>query len=105
VSVPRSFRVRSSLWFIPVVCVMAGLLLSASTVAMDRALDFNVVPRLLTGGPDTALGVQTTIAVSMVSLAALVLTITMGVVQLAMGQFSPPYRADVPRRSSVVAAA
>ena len=43
----------------------------------------------MTGGPDAALGILTTIAASMVSLAALVLTITMVVVQLAMGQFSP----------------
>ena len=35
------------------------------------------------------MGILTTIAVSMVSLATLVLTITMVVVQLAMGQFSP----------------
>jgi uncharacterized membrane protein len=43
----------------------------------------------MTGGPNAALAILTTIAVSMVSLAALVLTITMVVVQLAMGQFSP----------------
>ncbi len=58
-------------------------------MAIDRALGFSVVPQWLTGGPDAALGILTTIAVSMVSLAALVLTITMVVVQLAMGQFSP----------------
>jgi uncharacterized membrane protein len=85
----RPSRVRSSLWFIPVICVLAGLVLSATTMAIDRALDFGVVPRWLTGGPDAALAILTTIAVSMVSLAALVLTITMVVVQLAMGQFSP----------------
>ena len=81
--------IRSSLWFIPVVCVFAGVVLSIGTMAIDRALDFSVVPQWLTGGPDAALGILTTIAVSMVSLAALVLTITMVVVQLAMGQFSP----------------
>jgi uncharacterized membrane protein len=63
--------------------------LSAATVAIDRLLDFEVIPRWMTGGPDAAMGILTTIAVSMVSLAALVLTITMVVVQLAMGQFSP----------------
>ena len=45
--------------------------------------------RRLVGGPDAAIAILTTIAASMVSLAALVLTITMVVVQLAMGQFSP----------------
>lgn len=63
--------------------------MSIGTLAVDRALGFDVVPRWLTGGPDAALGILTTIAVSMVSLATLVLTITMVVVQLAMGQFSP----------------
>ena len=44
---------------------------------------------MLVGRPTSANAILTTIAVSMVSLAALVLTITMVVVQLAMGQFSP----------------
>ena len=80
----------ASLWFIPVMCVLAGSLLSFVTIA-DRPRDseFDLIPRWLTGGPDAALGILTTVAASMVSLAALVLTITMVVVQLAMGQFSP----------------
>ena len=86
---PRSSRVWSSLWFIPVLCVLAGVLVSIGTIAVDRATGFELIPRWLTGGPDAAMGILTTIAVSMVSLATLVLTITMVVVQLAMGQFSP----------------
>jgi uncharacterized membrane protein len=68
---------------------LAGLVVSVATIAVDRALGFDIIPRWLTGGPDAAMGILTTIAVSMVSLATLVLTITMVVVQLAMGQFSP----------------
>ena len=79
----------SRLWVIPVLCVLAGIVLSLSTIAIDRAWDFELLPRWLTGGPDAAIAVLTTIAASMVSLATLVLTITMVVVQLAMGQFSP----------------
>ncbi len=82
-------KVRSSLWFLPVVCVLAGLALSALTIGIDRALDYHLVPQWATGGPDAAVAILSTIAASMVSLAALVLTITMVVVQLAMGQFSP----------------
>jgi uncharacterized membrane protein len=74
---------------LPVLCVLAGLLISLATVTLDRALGFQAIPRWLTGGPDAALEILATIAVSMVSLATLVLTITMVVVQLAMGQFSP----------------
>lgn len=79
----------SRLWVIPVACVLAGIVLSLATIAIDRAWDFELLPRWLTGGPDAAIAVLTTIAASMVSLATLVLTITMVVVQLAMGQFSP----------------
>jgi len=82
-------RVRSSLWFVPVLCVLGGIVLSIATIAVDRLLDFEAVPRSLTGGPDAATAILETIATSMLSLATLVLTITMVVVQLAMGQFSP----------------
>ena len=80
---------RGNLWFIPVTCVLAGVMVSIGTMWVDRAADFELVPRWMHGGPDAALGILTTIAISMVSLATLVLTITMVVVQLAMGQFSP----------------
>jgi uncharacterized membrane protein len=82
-------RVRTSLWFVPVLCVLAGVAVSVVTIAVDRAADYKLVPEQLTGGPDAAVQILSTIAASMVSLAALVLTITMVVVQLAMGQFSP----------------
>jgi uncharacterized membrane protein len=88
-SAASSASVRSSLWFIPVMCVLAGVAVSIGTIALDRWFDFDAVPRSVTGGPEAASGILETIAVSMVSLAALVLTITMVVVQLAMGQFSP----------------
>lgn len=84
-----SQKVLSSLWFVPVLCVLAGMVLSFVTIVFDRATDYDLVPRSLTGGADAALAILSTIAASMVSLAALVLTITMVVVQLAMGQFSP----------------
>jgi uncharacterized membrane protein len=82
-------HLRSSLWFVPVACVVLGSALSFVAIAIDRAGDYSLVPESLTGGPDAAIAILSTIAASMVSLAALVLTITMVVVQLAMGQFSP----------------
>jgi uncharacterized membrane protein len=89
VTAASSASVRSSLWFIPVMCVLGGVAVSIGTIAVDRWFDFSAVPRSLTGGPDAATAILETIALSMVSLSALVLTITMVVVQLAMGQFSP----------------
>ncbi len=82
-------KARSSLWLVPVLCVLGGLVLSFGTIAIDRAFDYEMIPQTLVGGPDAAVAVLSTVAASMVSLAALVLTITMVVVQLAMGQFSP----------------
>jgi uncharacterized membrane protein len=84
---PRTLR--TSLWLVPALCVVAGVLLSIGTLALDRWLGFDLIPSRLVGGPDAALAILSTIATSMVTLAALVLTITMVVVQLAMGQFSP----------------
>jgi len=81
--------VQSSLWLIPVLCVLIGAALSFTSIAIDEATDYSLVSSSVTGGPDAALQILSTIAASMVSLAALVLTITMVVVQLAMGQFSP----------------
>ena len=77
------------LWFVPLACVLAGVALSLGTIAIDRAFDYKLVPQSISGGPDAAMEILGTVAASMVSLAALVLTITMVVVQLAMGQFSP----------------
>src|SRR6476646_361464 len=89
----RGFRVlshvRGSLWFIPVLCVGAGVALSFVTLWIDRQTGYTLIPQSLTGGPDASLSILSAVATSMVSLAALVLTITMVMVQLAMGQFSP----------------
>ncbi len=82
-------QVRSGLWFVPVMCVIAGVVLSYVTLWIDGLSGYDLVPRSFTGGPDAALTILGAVATSMVSLAALVLTITMVVVQLAMGQFSP----------------
>lgn len=82
-------HIRTSLWFVPVMCVLAGVVLSFGTIAIDRRYDYQLIPETFTGGPDAATAILSTVALAMVSLATLVLTITMVVVQLAMGQFSP----------------
>jgi uncharacterized membrane protein len=77
---------RTSLWPLPVACVLAGLAVSYATVELD---DGTLIPQVYTGGPDAALAILATVAASMISLTGLVLTIVLVVVQLAMGQFSP----------------
>ncbi len=82
-------RVRSSLWLVPVLCVLVGVAVSLTTLAIDRVNDYQLIPPEIVGGPDAAMEILSTVATSMVSLTALVLTIVLVVVQLAMGQFSP----------------
>jgi uncharacterized membrane protein len=82
-------HITSGLWFVPVLCVLVGASLSFATIWLDRRFNYQAVPSTFFGGPDAAIAILQTIATSMVSLTALVLTITMVVVQLAMGQFSP----------------
>lgn len=79
----------TSLWLIPVLCVLIGIALSFSTIAVDRVTEYELLPESIVGGPEAALEILTTVATSMVNLAVLVLTIVLVVVQLAMGQFSP----------------
>ena len=80
---------QTSMWLWPLICIGAGIALSVISVMVDRAFDGGLIPRALTGGPDAALQILGTVAGSMVSLTALVLTVVLVVVQLAMGQFSP----------------
>jgi uncharacterized membrane protein len=84
-----SMHLGGSLWFVPVLCVIAGAAIASGTIALDRLFDYGAIPNSIVGDPNAARSILSTVAVSMVSLTTLVLTITMVVVQLAMGQFSP----------------
>jgi uncharacterized membrane protein len=81
-----SHMLRTSMWPIPVLCVLAGVALSFATTALDNG---GIVSVEFIGGPDAALVILGTIAASMITLTGIVLTIVLVVVQLAMGQFSP----------------
>ena len=82
-------RLARGLWFVPLACVLAGVALSLGTIAIDRAFDYELVPHWISGGPDAAMEILGTVAASMVSLAALVLTITMVVVQASTSERRP----------------
>jgi uncharacterized membrane protein len=98
-------RLKTSLWLIPFACALAGIALSFGTIAIDRTFTGEAIPRAFTGDPNAALIILSTVAASMVSLTALVLTITSVVVQLAMGQFSPrsvrPFLQDRPSQFAI----
>jgi uncharacterized membrane protein len=81
--------VRSSLWLVPLLCVLAGVLVALGALWLDRRSDYTLVPQSVTGTPSDAQTTLSVFASSMVSLTTVVLTLTTVVVQLAMGQFSP----------------
>jgi uncharacterized membrane protein len=80
---------RTSLWVVPLVCVVAGVLIALGTLWLDRRSGYTLVPQSLTGTPSDAQTILSVFATGMLSLTSLVLTVTLVVVQLAMGQFSP----------------
>src|SRR4051794_26439231 len=77
------------LWIIPSLGVVAGILLSIVTVAIDRRHENGLLSQSIVGNATDAQSILTTIATSVVTLTSLVLTVTLVAVQLAMGQFSP----------------
>jgi uncharacterized membrane protein len=93
VAAMRRFRIvrafAQRLWIIPSLGVLAGVLLSLVTVAIDRRHENGLLSQSIIGNPADAQSILTTIATSVVTLTSLVLTVTLVAVQLAMGQFSP----------------
>ena len=62
----RKFTVSvgSSLWFVPVMCVLAGAAISFGTIALDRAFDYAAIPQVIVGRPTSATAILTTITES-----------------------------------------
>src|SRR5512133_4050781 len=81
--------VRTSLWVVPLLCVLAGVLIAFGALWLDRQSGYTLVPQSVTGTPSDAQTTLSIVATGMLSLTSLVLTLTLVVVQVAMGQFSP----------------
>jgi uncharacterized membrane protein len=79
--------IRTGLWFTPLVCVLGGVVVAIVTTLVDRHWG-PLVSRSITGSPRDVQQALSTIATAIVTLMGLVLTMTLVVVQLAMGQFS-----------------
>jgi uncharacterized membrane protein len=81
---------RSGLWFIPSVCVLASILLSLGMAALDRRLGGEDPAWLvLSRDPDVAQTVLSTIAGSTLTFTGALFSITVVALQLASSQFSP----------------
>jgi uncharacterized membrane protein len=89
----RLYRIRHALshrlWIIPSLGVVAGIVLSLVTVAIDRHRENGLLSHTIVGNATDAQSMLTTIATSVVTLTSMVMTVTLVAVQLAMGQFSP----------------
>jgi len=81
--------VRTAIWLVPLLCLFAFLALAIVTLSIDRANDFKLIGQSLLGSPTAVQQILSTAASSLLSLATVVLSLTLVAVQLAMGQFSP----------------
>src|SRR3954452_9762574 len=79
---------RSELWFVPLTCVGAAVLLSIGLLELDRRHP-GLVPSSITGNSTAVSTILSTVATSMVTLTTLVLTITTVAVQPSISQSSP----------------
>jgi uncharacterized membrane protein len=79
----------TSLWVVPVLCILGAVVLAVGATALDRYFGDGLVPQAIVGNPNAAQTILSSIASSMVTLLSLALTLTLVVIQLAMGQFSP----------------
>lgn len=81
---------RSSLWFLPTICVAIAAILAQAALVADQNLDQEGESWFLFGGGvDGARSVVSTIATSMLTFTGLVFSVTMLVLQMASSQLSP----------------
>lgn len=79
----------SGYWFIPTGILLAASALAFALVELDTRLEARGRRLGFTGGPDSARELLSAIASSTLTLTALVFSVTVIVLQLASGQFSP----------------
>src|SRR5688500_8403864 len=83
-------QLRVNLWFIPTLCVMGSIVLAVVSARIDRAGQNDVVEFLsLEIDTESARSFLSALSSSMITLTALVFSITILVLQLASNQFSP----------------
>lgn len=79
----------SGYWFLPTMILLLVSALAVALVEIDTRLDADARRMGFSGGPDSAREILSTIASSTLTLTALVFSVTVIVLQLASGQFSP----------------
>lgn len=85
-----AFRLRSQIWFIPMMSLVAATILALATTALDRRIsDEGAFQQLFARNPEAVRTALSVVASSILTFTALVFTITMVVVQQAANRRSP----------------
>lgn len=83
-------HIRTSLWFVPTLCVLASIVLAIVLGSLDARVDSEWIDEwTFAGDAENARTFLTTISTSMITFTGLVFTITIVVLQLASQQLSP----------------
>ncbi|MER7672488.1 DUF2254 family protein [Kitasatospora sp. NPDC096128] len=85
-------RLRTNLWLVPTAVTLAGTLLFAVTVVVDRAAydgRLSLADWVLSGTADVAWQILTTMAAAIITVVGLVFSITIVALTLASSQFGP----------------
>jgi uncharacterized membrane protein len=85
-------EIRSSLWFVPSLLVLASIALGAALVEIDARFAPDLAerwPRLFGAGAEGSRGMLTAVATSMITVAGVTFSITIVALSLASSQFSP----------------
>src|SRR5580693_8893664 len=88
----RREALRTNLWLVPAVEVVAAVVLFAVTYALDRAAfagDFRLPGWLLSGSPDAARQILTAIAAAIITVVGVVFSIVIVALTLTSTQFGP----------------
>ncbi len=82
---------RQSFWLVPAICALVAVLLALGVPELDIRTE---LPFLFPGGAESARSSLSSITTAMISITALVFSLTIVALQLAAGQFSPRVMRD-----------
>lgn len=83
-------KIKSTFWVVPAACVLASIVLAAGLIRLDQVLGSgDGAPVFYPGPPEGARSLLSSIVGAMISFTGLVFSITIVVLQLTSGQFSP----------------
>ncbi|HEY0807263.1 MAG TPA: DUF2254 domain-containing protein, partial [Pseudonocardiaceae bacterium] len=88
----RREALRTNLWLVPTLEVLAAIVLFVGTYALDRAAydgAFSLPPWMISGTADAARQILTTIAAAVITVVGIVFSITIVTLTLASTQFGP----------------